>query len=256
MIFDSHAHSDDAQFDDDRMDVLSHLKDAGVAKVVNISNGWDDLLKTLELIKQVPFLYETVGIHPCKVSELNDERMEQMRDFCSGDKIVAVGEIGLDYYWMSDPKEVQKEWFIRQLRLAKEVNLPVVIHSRDASQDTFDIMKAEHAGTTGGVIHCYSGSVEMAREYVKMGYFLGIGGVVTFKNSKTLKKVAAEIPLEHIVIETDCPYLAPTPYRGKRNSSAYLPMVVEEIARLRGISPEEVERVTYENAMRLYSIAE
>lgn len=256
MIFDSHAHYDDTQFDEDRMDVLSHLKDAGVAKVVNISNGWDDLLKTLELIKQVPFLYGTVGIHPCKVSELNDERMEQMRDFCSGDKIVAVGEIGLDYYWMSDPKEVQKEWFIRQLRLAKEVNLPVVIHSRDASQDTFDIMKAEHAGTTGGVIHCYSGSVEMAREYVKMGYFLGIGGVVTFKNSKTLKKVAAEIPLEHIVIETDCPYLAPTPYRGKRNSSAYLPMVVEEIARLRGISPEEVERVTYENAMRLYSIAE
>lgn len=256
MIFDSHAHYDDAQFDEDRMDVLSHLKDAGVAKVVNISNGWDDLLKTLELIKQVPFLYGTVGIHPCKVSELNDERMEQMRDFCSGDKIVAVGEIGLDYYWMSDPKEVQKEWFIRQLRLAKEVNLPVVIHSRDASQDTFDIMKAEHAGTTGGVIHCYSGSVEMAREYVKMGYFLGIGGVVTFKNSKTLKKVAAEIPLEHIVIETDCPYLAPTPYRGKRNSSAYLPMVVEEIARLRGISPEEVERVTYENAMQLYSIAE
>ena len=256
MIFDSHAHYDDAQFDEDRMDVLSHLKDAGVAKVVNISNGWDDLLKTLELIKQVPFLYGTVGIHPCKVSELNDERMEQMRDFCSGDKIVAGGEIGLDYYWMSDPKEVQKEWFIRQLRLAKEVNLPVVIHSRDASQDTFDIMKAEHAGTTGGVIHCYSGSVEMAREYVKMGYFLGIGGVVTFKNSKTLKKVATEIPLEHIVIETDCPYLAPTPYRGKRNSSAYLPMVVEEIARLRGISPEEVERVTYENAMRLYSIAE
>ena len=256
MIFDSHAHYDDAQFDEDRMDVLSHLKDAGVAKVVNISNGWDDLLKTLELIKQVPFLYGTVGIHPCKVSELNDERMERMRDFCSGDKIVAVGEIGLDYYWMSDPKEVQKEWFIRQLRLAKEVNLPVVIHSRDASQDTFDIMKAEHAGTTGGVIHCYSGSVEIAREYVKMGYFLGIGGVVTFKNSKTLKKVAAEIPLEHIVIETDCPYLAPTPYRGKRNSSAYLPMVVEEIARLRGISPEEVERVTYENAMRLYSIAE
>lgn len=256
MIFDSHAHYDDTQFDEDRMDVLSHLKDAGVEKVVNISNGWDDLLKTLELIKQVPFLYGTVGIHPCKVSELNDERMERMRDFCSGDKIVAVGEIGLDYYWMSDPKEVQKEWFIRQLRLAKEVNLPVVIHSRDASQDTFDIMKAEHAGTTGGVIHCYSGSVEMAREYVKMGYFLGIGGVVTFKNSKTLKKVAAEIPLEHIVIETDCPYLAPTPYRGKRNSSAYLPMVVEEIARLRGISPEEVERVTYENALRLYSIDE
>lgn len=254
MIFDSHAHYDDAQFDEDRLDVLSHLKDAGVERVVNISNGWDDLLKTLELIKEVPFLYGTVGIHPCKVSELNEERMEQMKDFCSRDKIVAVGEIGLDYYWMSDPKEVQKEWFVRQLQLAKEVNLPVVIHSRDASKDTFDIMKAEHAGTTGGVIHCYSGSLEMAREYVKMGYFLGIGGVVTFKNSKTLKKVAAEIPLEHIVIETDCPYLAPTPHRGKRNSSAYLPLVIEEIARLRDISPEEVERVTYENAKRLYGM--
>ncbi len=254
MIFDSHAHYDDAQFDEDRVDVLSHLKDAGVERVVNISNGWDDLLKTLDLIKEVPFLYGTVGVHPCKVSELNEARMEQMKDFCSRDKIVAVGEIGLDYYWMSDPKDVQKEWFVRQLRLAKEVNLPVVIHSRDASQDTFDIMKAEHAGTTGGVIHCYSGSLEMAREYVKMGYYLGIGGVVTFKNSKTLKKVAAEIPLENIVVETDCPYLAPTPHRGKRNSSAYLPLVIEEIARLRDISPEEVEQVTYENAKRLYGI--
>lgn len=254
MIFDSHAHYDDAQFDEDRVDVLSHLKDAGVERVVNISNGWDDLLKTLDLIKEVPFLYGTVGVHPCKVSELNEARMEQMKDFCSRDKIVAVGEIGLDYYWMSDPKDVQKEWFVRQLRLAKEVNLPVVIHSRDASQDTFDIMKAEHAGTTGGVIHCYSGSLEMAREYVKMGYYLGIGGVVTFKNSKTLKKVVAEIPLENIVVETDCPYLAPTPHRGKRNSSAYLPLVIEEIARLRDISPEEVEQVTYENAKRLYGI--
>ena len=254
MIFDSHAHYDDAQFDEDRVDVLSHLKDAGVERVVNISNGWDDLLKTLDLIKEVPFLYGTVGVHPCKVSELNEARMEQMKDFCSRDKIVAVGEIGLDYYWMSDPKDVQKEWFVRQLRLAKELNLPVVIHSRDASQDTFDIMKAEHAGTTGGVIHCYSGSLEMAREYVKMGYYLGIGGVVTFKNSKTLKKVAVEIPLENIVVETDCPYLAPTPHRGKRNSSAYLPLVIEEIARLRDISPEEVEQVTYENAKRLYGI--
>ena len=177
-----------------------------------------------------------------------------MRELCHKDKIVAVGEMGLEYYWMSDPKEVQKEWFIRQLHLAKEEDLPVVIHSRDASQDTFDIMKREHAGTTGGVIHCYSGSLEMAREYVKLGYYLGIGGVVTFKNSKVLKRVAAEIPLEHIVVETDCPYLAPTPYRGKRNSSAYLPLVIEEIADLRGISTDEVEQVTYENACRLYHI--
>lgn len=254
MIFDSHAHYDDKQFDEDRMEILSHLKDAGVDKVVNISNGWEDLLKTLELIKKVPFMYGTVGIHPCKVGDLSEEKMQKMKEFCHKDKIVAVGEIGLDYYWMTDSKEVQKNWFIRQLELAKEENLPVVIHSRDASQDTFDIMKKEHAGTTGGVIHCYSGSYEMAKEYVKLGYYLGIGGVVTFKNAKALKRVAAEIPLEHILLETDCPYLSPVPHRGKRNSSAYLPFVVEEIAALRGISTEEVEAVTYENAMRFYRI--
>ncbi|HIX72414.1 MAG TPA: TatD family hydrolase [Candidatus Anaerobutyricum stercoripullorum] len=254
MIFDSHAHYDDKQFDEDREQVLTHLKDVGVERVVNISNGWDDMLRMLDMIGRYPFMYGTVGIHPCKVSDLNEERMERLREFCHRDKIVAVGEIGLDYYWMSDPKEVQREWFIRQLHLAKEENLPVVIHSRDASQETFDIMKAEHAGTTGGVIHCYSGSYEMAKEYVKLGYYLGIGGVVTFKNSKVLKKVAAEIPLESIVVETDCPYLAPMPHRGTRNSSAYLPLVIEEIANLRGISTEEVEQVTYENACRLYHI--
>lgn len=254
MIFDSHAHYDDKQFDEDREQVLTHLKDVGVERVVNISNGWDDMLHMLDMIGRYPFMYGTVGIHPCKVSDLNEERMGRLREFCHRDKIVAVGEIGLDYYWMSDPKEVQREWFIRQLHLAKEENLPVVIHSRDASQETFDIMKAEHAGTTGGVIHCYSGSYEMAKEYVKLGYYLGIGGVVTFKNSKVLKKVAAEIPLESIVVETDCPYLAPMPHRGTRNSSAYLPLVIEEIANLRGISTEEVEQVTYENACRLYHI--
>ena len=255
MIFDSHAHYDDKQYDKDRDEVLAHLKDAGVDKVVNISNGWGNLLQTLELSERIPFLYGTVGIHPCEIKDLTEERMEQMRELCHRDKIVAVGEIGLDYHWMADPKEVQKEWFIRQLRLAREENLPVVIHSRDASQDTFDIMKKEHAGTTGGVIHCYSGSLEMAKEYVKLGYYLGIGGVVTFKNSKTLKKVAAQIPLSHLVLETDCPYLAPVPFRGKRNSSAYLTYVAEEIAQLRGISAEEVQQATYENAMRLYRLS-
>lgn len=254
MIFDTHAHYDDKQYDADRMAVLDGLRSAGVDRVVNISNGWKDLQATLALIEQVPWMYGTVGIHPCEIKDLSEERIEEMRLLCHEDKVVAVGEIGLDYYWMNDPKEEQQRWFVRQLTLAKEEGLPVVIHSRDAAQDTFDIMKREHAGTTGGVIHCYSGSVEMAREYVKLGYYLGIGGVVTFKNSKTLKRVAAEIPLEHLVLETDCPYLSPVPYRGKRNSSAYLPYVVEEIARLRGISTEEVEEVTYENAMKLYRL--
>lgn len=256
MIFDTHAHYDARQYDVDREMVLRGLSEAGIDKVVNISNGWPDLLATLDLTEQYPFIYGAVGIHPCEIHDLNDERLEQIRDYSRRDKVVAVGEIGLDYYWVkeADERARQKDWFIRQLALAREVNLPVVIHSRDAARDTFDIMKREHAGTTGGVIHCYSGSVEMAREYVKLGYFLGIGGVVTFKNSKTLKAVAADIPLEHIVLETDAPYLSPVPYRGKRNSSAYLSYVAEEIARLKGIPCKEVEEITYQNAMRLYHI--
>ena len=203
---------------------------------------------------KVPFMYGAAGIHPDHVGELNEERMEQLREYCHRDKIVAVGEIGLDYHWNVEPKEVQQEWLIRQLHLATEEKLPVIIHSRDASQDTFDIMKKEHAGTTGGVIHCFSGSAEMAKEYVKMGYYIGVGGVVTFKNSRVLKEVVKAIPLECIVVETDCPYLAPAPHRGKRNSSAYLPLVIEEIARLKEITAEEVENVTYENAQRLYGL--
>ena len=248
------AFDNDKQFDADRAVVLESLKDAGVTQVVNVSASWKDLMDTLELISKVPFMYGAVGIHPDHVGELNEERMEQLREYCHRDKIVAVGEIGLDYHWNVEPKEVQQEWLIRQLHLATEEKLPVIIHSRDASQDTFDIMKKEHAGTTGGVIHCFSGSAEMAKEYVKMGYYIGVGGVVTFKNSRVLKEVVKAIPLECIVVETDCPYLAPAPHRGKRNSSAYLPLVIEEIARLKEITAEEVENVTYENAQRLYGL--
>ena len=256
MIFDTHAHYDAAQFDQDRDQVLASLKEAGVMKVCNISNGWKDLLATLDLVDRIPWFYGAVGIHPCEIRDLTEERLEEIRTFAHRDRIVAIGEIGLDYYWVKDKEERinQREWFVRQLHLAREEDLPVVIHSRDAAQDTFDIMKAEHAGTSGGVIHCYSGSVEMAREYVKLGYYLGIGGVVTFKNSKVLKRVAAEIPLEYLVLETDAPYLAPVPYRGKRNSSAYLTYVAEEIAALRGISREEVEEATWQNALRLYRL--
>lgn len=254
MIFDTHAHYDAAQYDEDREEVLAHLRDEGVERVVNISNGWKDMLATLELISRYPWMYGTVGIHPCEIRDLNEERFREMQILCRREKVVAVGEIGLDYYWVRDPEEKkkQRDWFIRQLMLAKEEDLPVVIHSRDAARDTFEIMRDEHAGTTGGVIHCYSGSSEMAEEYIKLGYFLGIGGVVTFKNAKTLKKVVREIPLSHLVLETDAPYLSPVPYRGKRNSSAYLSYVAEEIAAIKGISRREVEEVTYNNALRLY----
>ena len=254
MIFDTHSHYNDEQYDEDRDVVISSLAEAGVRSVVNISASWQDLMDTLSLIEKYPQIYGAVGIHPDHVGELNEERIKEMHEYCRLDKVVAVGEIGLDYHWMVEPKEVQQEWFRRQLDLAKAEGLPVVIHSRDASQDTFDIMKAEHAGSTGGIIHCYSGSVEMAKEYVKLGYYLGVGGVVTFKNSKTLKNVVREIPLSHLVLETDCPYLAPTPHRGKRNSSAYLPYVVKEIAALKDISTEEVEEITWNNARKVYQL--
>lgn len=256
MIFDTHTHYNDDQYNEDRKQVLEGLEAAGVKKLVNISASWQDLQDTLVLMKEYPFVYAAVGIHPDHVGELNEERMKLLQGYCKEEKVLAVGEIGLDYHWMTEPKEVQKEWFIKQLNLAKEENLPVVIHSRDASQDTFDIMKAEHAGSTGGIIHCYSGSVEMAKEYVKLGYYLGIGGVVTFKNSKVLKNVVREIPLEHLVIETDCPYLAPTPFRGKRNTSAYLSYVVKEIAELKGVSTEVVEEITWKNACKVYRLGD
>lgn len=254
MIFDTHSHYNDDQYDQDRPQVLASLKEVNVRKLVNISASWKDLQETIQLIQEYPFVYGAVGIHPDHVGELSEERMQMMRNYCKLEKVIAVGEIGLDYHWMTESREMQKKWFVRQLELAKETELPVVIHSRDASQDTFDIMKKEHAGTTGGIIHCYSGSVEMAREYVKLGYYLGIGGVVTFKNSKVLKNVVKEIPLEHLVLETDCPYLAPTPFRGKRNTSAYLPYVVQEIASLKDLSTEEVEAITWENAHKVYRL--
>ena len=179
--------------------------------------------------------------------------MERMAKLLDGDKIVAVGEIGLDYYWDKENHDVQKHWFIRQLDMAREKQMPVIIHSREAAADTMDIMK-QHASGMKAVIHCYSYSAEMAKEYVKMGYYIGVGGVVTFKNAKKLKQVVQEIPLERILLETDCPYLAPVPFRGKRNSSLNLPYVAEAIAELKGTTAEEVIQQTEKNARELYGL--
>ena len=254
MIFDSHAHYDDEAFNEEREAILNSLPKNGISPIVNVSAQLSGVTATVELTEKYPFVYGSVGVHPDHVGELTEEKIQWMKELAGREKIVAVGEIGLDHYWDTESDEVQRKWFIRQLELAKEVNLPVIIHSREASQETFDIMKEHHAGSTGGVIHCYSGSKEMAAEYLKMGYYIGIGGVVTFKNARVMKEVAAAVPLERILIETDCPYLAPTPYRGKRNSSLFLPYVIEEIAKLKGIAPKTVEETTWENAMRMYKI--
>lgn len=254
MIFDTHTHYDDKQFEEDREQVLDSLWEQGICAVVDVAasmRSWDDIL---ELVASHERVYGAMGIHPDHAFELNEDNFARLKELAQAPKIVAIGEIGLDYYWDKSERSVQKYWFERQLDLARELDKPVIIHSRDAAQDTLDIMKGEHARGTSGVIHCFSGSVEMAREYCKMGYFLGIGGVVTFKNAKKLKEVVADTDLSHLVLETDCPYLAPVPFRGKRNSSLYLPYVVEEIARIKEIEVEEVLQVTEENARRLYRL--
>lgn len=253
MIIDTHAHYDDEQFDADREELLGSMEAGGIGLIVNAGStvaSWD---KIVELTEKYPFVYGAVGVHPDEVGELDEEKFLRMADLLDRDKIVAVGEIGLDYYWDKEKHDLQKEWFVRQLGLAREKEMPVIIHSREAAADTFDIMK-QHAAGMKAVIHCYSYSPEMAREYVKMGYYIGVGGVVTFKNAKKLKQVVQEIPLESIVLETDCPYLAPVPYRGKRNCSLYLPYVAEQIAELKGTTVEEVIQQTEKNSRELYGL--
>ncbi|MFQ7553292.1 MAG: TatD family hydrolase, partial [Blautia marasmi] len=222
--------------------------------VVNVGASIQSTKNTLELMKKYSFVYGAAGVHPNETAELNEHLMDWLRHVAGKEKVVAIGEIGLDYYWNQPEPEVQKHWFVRQLDLAREVNLPVIVHSRDAAKDTLDIIKAENARDMGGVIHCFSYSVEMAREYLSMGFYLGIGGVLTFNNAKKLKEVVDYMPMDQLVLETDCPYLSPVPNRGKRNSSLNLPYVVKAVSEIKGISEEEVIAVTRENARRMYRL--
>ena len=253
MIFESHAHYDSQQFDEDRDELLKSMPENGVGTIINSGANWDSVTEVVELAQKYPYVYAAVGMHPDEVGDLNEERFAYLKSQCQKDKVVAVGEIGLDYYWDNESHDVQKKWFIKQLDLARELDLPVIIHSRDAAADTLEIMK-EHGQGLRGVIHCFSYSIELAREYVKMGYHIGIGGVVTFKNGRKLKEIAAEIPLERILLETDCPYLAPVPFRGKRNDSHYISYVAQEIAELKGISYEEVVAQTEKNGKELFQV--
>ena len=254
MIFDSHAHYDDPAFDADREEALASLKESGIETAVNVGASLESIKRTVELTQRYPFLYGAAGVHPDEVGELNEERFHWLREQCKQDKIVAVGETGLDYHWDKESHELQKKWFIRQLRLAGELRLPVIVHSREAAADTMEILKQEHRPDVLAVLHCYSYSWEMAREYLRMGYYLGIGGVVTFKNAKKLQEVARKTPLDRILLETDCPYLAPVPNRGKRNDSRNLIYVAEAVAALKGISVEEVLHATKENAEGFYRL--
>ena len=257
MIFDTHAHYDDEQFDGDRDELLKSMPDLGVGTIVDVSATYESCEKVLALAGKYPHVYAAIGVHPDEVGELNEDKIQHMKELCCNKKVVAVGEIGLDYYWDKEPEvqAAQREWFVRQLTLAGETDLPVIIHSRDAAEDTMRILKEtgrfrEHPG----VIHCYSYSPEQAKEYVKMGYCIGVGGVVTFKNAKKLRQTVEQISLEHILLETDCPYMAPEPHRGTRNDSSNLSYVAARIAEIKGVSVQEVEQTTWENACRVFGV--
>jgi TatD DNase family protein len=254
MIFETHAHYEDNAFDIDREEILARLSKEGIGYVVNVSSTLETVEKTIALAERYPFLYGAVGIHPENAKELKEENFAWLKEKAKHPKTVAIGEIGLDYYWDTTDRETQKIWFARQMELAGELNLPLVIHSRDAANDTYSMMKEANTDRIGAIIHCFSYGVEQARQYLEMGFYLGIGGVVTFTNGRKLKEVVAYAPLSQLVLETDCPYLTPVPHRGERNSSLYLPYVAKEIARIKNVDYETVVRVTRENAMKFYRI--
>ena len=273
MIIDTHVHYDDEAFDADREELIGSLQENNIGLVLDIGSTKESLPKIRSLMEQYDFVYGAMGLHPDEIGDLTDELLGEIREDMKNPKVLAVGEIGLDYYWNKEEQELQKAAFRKQINLALECGKPVVIHSREAAADTLEILRemygkgslwealhgsAAPGASSGpterkGVMHCYSYSAEQARIYTReLGFYLGIGGVVTFKNAKKIKEVVADTPLEYIILETDCPYLAPVPYRGKRNCSLYLPYVVQAIAELKGVSPEEVERITEENARRLF----
>ncbi len=255
MIFDTHAHYDDRQFENDRYSLLDSMKEAGIGTIVNNAADLESVETSLELAHRYDFVYAAVGVHPENAYELDDSKLLWLRDKSHDPKAVAIGEIGLDYHYPDNPdRNTQIKWFRAQLRLALEEKLPVVIHSRDAAADTMEIMKEAASKGIVADIHCYSYSPEQALEYVKMGFYIGVGGVVTFKNGKKLKQTVDKIPLDRILLETDCPYMAPEPFRGSRNSSVYLPYVVKAIADIKGVTPQEVVDITEQNARKFYGI--
>lgn len=256
MIFDSHAHYDDEAFAEDRDSLLSSLPENNIGYVVNVAASLKSVKTTLALAKRYPFMSAALGVHPSEVKELNETALQWLKEQLCDPKAVAVGEIGLDYYWdkEEDVQANQRKYFAAQMELAAECSKPVSIHSRDAARDTIDVMKAVKAWEIPGVIHCFSYTKETARTFLDWGYYIGLGGVLTFANAKKIKEAAAYIPMDRILLETDCPYLAPVPYRGKRNSSLNLPYVVQALAEIKGISCKEAEQITWDNAVRLFGI--
>ncbi len=254
MLIDSHAHLDDRRFDRDRDEIIRSLKEAGVELVINPGADVSSSIKAVALAEKYPNIYAAVGVHPHDAKTMDENTIDLLRSFTKREKVVAIGEIGLDYHYDNSPRDIQRKRFKEQLDLAKEVGLPVIIHSRDAAGDTFEILKEAQDGTLEGVLHCYSGSVEMAMEYVKLGFYISLAGPVTFKNARVSREVAKAVPIDRLLIETDAPYLTPEPYRGKRNEPVYVRYVAGTIAEVRGMTFEELASKTAENTKRLFSI--
>ncbi len=253
-FIDSHAHLDDERFDEDREELINSMQENGIEAVLNPGADLKTSRAAVALADKYPFIYAAVGCHPHDSKFMDDDTMNIFRELAKNKKVLGIGEIGLDYYYDNSDRETQKIWFREQIRLAKELDLPYIVHDRDAHEDIIRIMKEEHHTGTRGILHCYSGSVEMTREFMKLGFYISLGGPVTFKKAKTPKMVAKEVPMERLLIETDSPYLAPEPFRGKRNEPKFVKYVAEEIAGIREVTVSEIAEKTKENFKRLFNL--
>ncbi|WAA12331.1 TatD family hydrolase [Fervidibacillus halotolerans] len=254
MLFDTHAHLNADQYEEDVEEVIQRAKDAGVENMVIVGFDRKTIERAMELVETYDHLYACIGWHPVDAIDCTEEDLLWIERLSSHPKVVALGEMGLDYHWDKSPKEIQKDVFRKQIQLAKKVKLPIVIHNREATEDVIKILKEEHAEEVGGIMHSFSGSPEIAKECINMNFYISLGGPVTFKNAKKPKQVAKEVPIDKLLIETDCPYLTPHPFRGKRNEPAYIRYIAEEIAKIKGITFEELAQKTTENAKKLFSI--
>lgn len=254
MLIDSHTHLTDEKFSEDRHEILGALNDNGVEIILNPSCNLEESRLAIELAEKYSYVYAGIGFYPNELDDMNYEKLAELKKLAEHEKVIAIGEIGLDYYWDDSKKDLQKKWFREQIRLANELDLPYIVHNRDAHGDTLTIMTEEKKENTRGILHCFSGSVELAQEFIKLGFLISLAGPVTFKNSKMAKKVATEIPLEYLLIETDAPYLTPEPFRGKRNEPKNVRYVAEQIAILKGVSYDRVVEVTANNFRRLFNL--
>lgn len=254
MLFDTHVHVNAEQFNEDLEEVIERAKEAGVNHMVVVGFDRPTIKRAMELVEAYDFMYAAVGWHPVDAIDMTEDDLQWIEELSSHPKVVAIGEMGLDYHWDKSPKDVQKEVFRKQIQLAKKVGLPIIIHNREATADIVNILKEEEASSVGGIMHCFSGSAETALECIEMNFYISLGGPVTFKNAKKPKEVAAAVPLDRLLVETDCPYLAPHPFRGKRNEPSYVKLVAEQIAEIKELTIEEVSKATTENAKKLFGI--